>query len=90
MKLITSFSKLMCIHVEVQPSSNPCVSEVVEEIKETGIHVNENNAPLENLECIVTKYGDFQDGLVHLGINLSGPKHIEWVDIKSIIPRVGR
>ena len=72
MKLITSFSKLMCIHVEVQPSSNPCVSEVVEEIKDTFIHANKNNCPLENLERIGTKYGDLQDGLVHLGINLSG------------------
>ena len=75
-------------HVEVQPSSNPCVNEVVEEIKETIIHANENNAPLENLERFGTKYGDLQDGLVHLGINLSGPKHIEWLDNKSVIPQV--
>ena len=39
-------------HVEVQPSSNPCVNVVVEEIKEIVIHANENNDPLENLERI--------------------------------------
>ena len=66
------------------------MSEQVEELKERVIHANENNVPVENLERIGTKYGDLQDDLVHLGINLSGPKHIEWVDNRSIIPQVGR
>jgi len=86
MKSITCIAKLALRCVQARPSSRPCVSEVVAEIKEAITH--ESSGTLPNSEGIGIEFSDLQACPVRSRMDFSRPKDVEWGDNSSkVLPK---